>query len=239
MTKTYYLLLVVAALCIASCGKDDPTTADPSFKFSIDWDNEFKQTAQDSFDNPFIPDEVDISWDEDFDFTTIDFENEDTPEGAFHSVLAEEDEPTWNVISATDIQGQDTVGIAFQIFAETLELKRYEFASAAILEQLLGALFGEEFDENLIPQGTVLPIMDMGGEFGEQIALFSFFAPSNYADSYLEITAIDSVNKTISGKFVLNWSYTGENPDTGAEEEVFILNISDGVFNKVPTVDFE
>ena len=239
MTKTYYLLLLVAALCMAACGKDDPASADPSFKFSIDWDEEFKQLAQDSFDNPFIPDEVDISWDENFDFTTIDFDDDEAPEGAFHYILAEEDEPTWNVISAYDIQGQDSVGIAFQIFAEQLEVKRYEFASAGILEQLIGALFGEEFDENLIPAGTVLPLIDMDGEFGEQIALFSFFAPSNYTNSYLEITAIDEVNKTVSGKFVLNWSYTGENPVTGVEEEVKILNIMDGDFNKVPTVDVE
>jgi len=170
---------------------------------------------------------------EDTDFSQFVESDDEFPEGAFYSLDTEESAP-YNFIVASDIDGQDTVFMGFQIFSEVLTTKRYDFASGNLLETILEELFGGDGAE--IPEDVVIPTFYFSGEVGSQIAFISFFGLGEYGDSYLEITDIDEESKEISGTFKMDWSISSENEDTGETEIVDILSMDNASFNRVPFV---
>lgn len=237
MKLRYYTFLMASALFIFGCGGDDETpieetpmeeieteTDPPSFSFDIEYDADF--LAQVPADNHFQPTEFDVTWDEDFDFSTVDLDNDIQPEGAFR-FLDTDDGETLNLIVATDIQGQDTITLGFQMYIETLEEKTYDYAGFDLLESLLEGIFGEETE---VPEGTVIPLFVFTGELGAGIGGLSFLVPADFGTSSLEITEIDEVTNTISGNFDINWSFVSEG------ETIDIVKITNGSFTKVPLV---
>lgn len=231
---TYFLLLSLGLLFVACGGDDDdntPENSDPSFSFSIDWDEDFLNT--DGIAGMDLPTEFDASWDEETDFSQYLDGDDEVGEGAFYALDTTESAP-YNFLFASDVQGQDTVFMNFQIFSEELTTKRYEFASGNLLESIFEDLFGGNGEE--IPEGVVVPGFFFTGDIGEQIAFISFFGLGEYEDSYLEITDINEETKAISGNFKMNWSVTSENEETGEDEVIKILSIDNSSFNKVQMV---
>ena len=223
MKHTFIFLALISSLFLMSCGGDDDDNgidnAVPNFSFTYEWGELFNTTD--------LPATFDVTWDVASLPTLMEIENEESlPEGAFYAFDAEDKA---NAIIAQDIVGLDTLNVIFQITGVDLEEKRYEFASADLLTEILDNVFtGDSID---IPDGVIIPIISGSSEVMQQVGALSFFFPSDFKESFLEITNIDPVTNELSGKFVINWEIT---EDDGTVSN--ILKINDGEFSKVPIV---